>query len=169
MRQWLLGALVGAIGLGAGAVTAPGALAGIFELPGVDAVVTIDLPDDWKVMATPDSLQTVTPDDVEARFVVTSPDAASTLVAALTGGDQKRGVTVDRSSEDRDDRHIAAREAVDVSYRTGGRLPGRLRIVRMDLVPGKVLVMSFLGTESALDAADAAIEGIFNGLKVLDN
>lgn len=166
MRR-LAAALIGMfLGLAAGA---PAAAAGVFELPEADAVVSIELPDDWAVKAGEDSLAVTTGDGVEARFVVTSPDGAAALATALARGDAARGLTVDPSSEERDDRRIAAREAVDLSYRTGGRLPGRLRIVRMDLVPGKVLVMSFLGTESGLDAAEPSIEAIFDGLKVLDN
>ena len=146
-------------------------LADVFEMPDDDSVVSVALPDGWRATASqrgaivdaasPDGAVTIHLECVEAS-------KASTVQAGLLTG-PVWGQPADPASETQDMLRIAARHASDYAYRVAGSGDGRIRLIRMETVPGQVLLAMIRGREAALRAQAPAIDRMLDGLKVLDN
>eukprot|EP01037_Dinobryon_pediforme_P037054 gene37054-44328_t len=150
----------------------PAARAAVFEIPEDEPVVSVALPDGWVATANVPGLAVdgVAADGgLEVHVTVVDERKAGDFQAALLAGDRASGRVPDPASEQRDSLHIAARRATDLTYRMAGPGDLRFRLLRMELVPGKVLFITFAGTAAAFTAHAADIAAIFDEVKPLDN
>ncbi len=146
------------------------AKAAVFSIPDDDSVVAIAIPDEWKPLAAPRDhrVTALSPDGtLQVTFAIVDTAKASSFQSTLMAGDPVRGLVPAPSSERRDTVRIAARDATDLTYRTSGS--GRMRLIRMGVVPGKSLFITMIGPKEAFELNEDAIDSMLDEVKSLDN